>query len=68
MCTIRMNKISQDRKDARPTAKYCVYFLDVQKAYKTVCRNGFWKKWLELGIRGRLSRIMKKMRNVREVL
>ncbi|MEP5445307.1 hypothetical protein, partial [Ekhidna sp.] len=39
---------------------YC-FFLDVQKAYDTVWRNGLWKKLWEIGIRGKMWRMMKKM-------
>ena len=37
---------------------YC-FFLDVQKPYDTVWRNGLWKKLWEIGIRGKVWRMMK---------
>ena len=55
MYTLR--KVIQGRKDAGlPT--YC-FFLDVQKADDTVWRNGFWKNMSEIGVRGKIRRIMK---------
>ena len=54
-----LGKIIQGRKDAGLTT-YC-FFLDVQKAYDTVWRNGLWKKLWEIGIRGKMWRMMKKM-------
>ena len=47
------------RKDAGLTT-HCL-FLDVQKTYDTVWRNGFWKNFLEIGTRGKMWRMMKKM-------
>ena len=54
-----LGKIIQGRKDAALTT-YC-FFLDVQKAYDTVWRNGLWKKLREIEIRVKMWRIMKKM-------
>ena len=54
-----LGKIIQGRKDAGLTT-YC-FFLDVQKAYDTVWRNGLWKKLWEIGIRGKMWRMVKKM-------
>ena len=54
-----LGKIIQGRKDAGLTT-YC-FFLDVQKAYDTVWRNGLWKKLWEAGIRGKMRRMVKKM-------
>ena len=36
-------------------------FLDVQKAYDTVWRNGLWVKLWDLGVRGRMWRVIKRM-------
>ncbi|MEP2874451.1 MAG: reverse transcriptase domain-containing protein [Hyphomicrobiales bacterium] len=36
-------------------------YIPVQKAYDTVWRNGLWKKLWEIGIRGKMWRMMKKM-------
>ena len=52
-----LGKIIQGRKDAGLTT-YC-FFLDVQKAYDTVWRNGSWKNMLEIGIRGKMWGMMK---------
>ncbi|CAB1099601.1 unnamed protein product [Ectocarpus sp. CCAP 1310/34] len=54
-----LSKIIQGRKDAGRTT-YC-FFLDVQKAYDTVWRNGLWKKMWDIGIRGKMWRMLKKM-------
>ena len=54
-----LGKIIQVRKDAGRTT--CCLFLDEQKAYNTVWRNGSWKKLWEIGIRGKIRRKMKKM-------
>ena len=53
-----LRKIVQSRKGARLTT-YC-FFLDVQKAYDTVWRNGLWKKLREAGIRRKMWRMVKK--------
>ena len=52
-----LGKIIRGGKDAGLTT-YC-FFLDVRKAYDTVCRNGLWKKMWEIGIRGKMWRMMK---------
>ena len=52
-----LGEIGQGRKDAG-LATYC-FFLDVQNAYDTVWRNGFWKKMWEIGIRGNVWRMIK---------
>ena len=61
-----LGKIIQGRKDAGRTT-YC-FFLDVQRTYDRVWRNGLWKKLWEIGISGKMWRMMKRRRNVREVL
>ena len=61
-----LGKIIQGRKDAGLKA-YC-FFLDVQKAYDTVWRNGLWKKLWETGIRGKMWRMVKNMTEVRKVI
>ena len=40
------------------------FFFDVQKAYDTVWRDGLWLKWWDLGVKGRMWRIIKKMYEV----
>ena len=37
------------------------FFLDVQKAYDTVWRNGLWFKLWEFGVRGKMWRVIKRM-------
>ena len=52
-----LGKIIQARKDAGRTT-YC-FVLGVQKAYHTVWRK--WFKLWEIGIRGKMWRMMKKI-------
>ena len=54
-----LKKIIQGRKDAGRMT-YC-FFLDVQKAYDTMWRNGLWKKLWKIGIRGKTWGMMKKI-------
>ena len=44
--------------------KTYAFFLDVQKAYDTVWRNGLWVKLWELGVRGKMWRVIKEMYRV----
>ena len=57
--TYTLGKVIQCRKDAGRTI-HC-FFLDIQKAYDTVWRNGLWKKLWEIGFRGKMGRMMKNM-------
>ena len=47
-----LGKMTQGIKDARRTT-YC-FFLDVQRAYDTVWRNGLREKLWEIGVKGRM--------------
>ena len=38
-----------------------VFFLDVQKAYDTVWRDGLWVKMWDMGVRGKLWRVIRRM-------
>src|SRR3569623_161352 len=40
-------------------------FLDIKKAYDTVHRDGIWKRLLDVGIRGKLWRVL---RNLYEIV
>ena len=56
VCTL--NEIVQGR--LREGKKTYAFFLDVQKAYDTVWRNGLWVKLWDLGVRGsRCSELLK---------
>ena len=37
------------------------FFLDVQKAYDTVCRDGLWLKLWDMGVKGRMWCVIKKV-------
>ena len=45
----------------REGKKTYAFFLDVQKAYDTVWHNGLWVKLWDLGVRGRMWRVIKRM-------
>ena len=45
-----LNEIVQSR--LREGKKTYAFFLDVQKAYDTVWRNGLWVKLWDLGVKG----------------
>ena len=37
------------------------YFLDIQKAYDSVWHAGLWYKLWDMGVKGRMWRVIKKM-------
>ena len=42
-------------------------FLDIAKAYPSVWRGGLWKRLLELGVRGRMWRVLRSLYSKYEV-
>ena len=52
-----LNKIAQGRFREDKEA----FFLDVQIAYDTVWRDGLWLKLWDMGVKGRMWRVIKKM-------
>ena len=48
-----LNELVQD--------KWRAFFLDVQKAYNTVWRNGLWLELWEHGVQGKMWRVIKEM-------
>ena len=54
-----LNEIVQGQ--LREGKKTYAFFVDVQKAYDTVWRNGLWVKLWDLGVRGRMWRVTKRM-------
>ena len=58
-CVDNMNELVQGRlKEGKETY---AFFLDVQKEYDSVWRNGMWLKLWEFGIRGKMWRVIKGM-------
>ena len=54
-----LNEIVQGR--LREDKKTYVFFLDIQKAYDTVWHDGLWYKLWDMGVKGRMWRVIKKM-------
>jgi Reverse transcriptase (RNA-dependent DNA polymerase) len=42
-----------------------IAFLDIRKAYDTVCHEGLWKRLLDIGVDGRMGRVI---RNIYQVV
>ena len=58
-CIFTLNEVIQGRmSEGKHTY---AFFLDVQKAFDTVWHDGLWFKLWELGIRGRMWRVIKNM-------
>ena len=57
-----LNKIVQGR--FREDKETYAFFLDVQKAYDTVWRDGMWLQLWDMGVKGRMWRVIKKMYEV----
>ena len=54
-----LNEVVQGRlKEGKVTY---AFFLDVKKAYDTVWRDGLWLKLWEMGVRGKVWRVIKQM-------
>ena len=59
MGCVDMNEFLQGRlKEGKETY---AFFLDVQKAYDIVWRNGLWLKLWEFWVRGKMWRVIKSM-------
>ena len=54
-----LNEIVQGR--FREDKETYAFFLDVQKAYDTVWRDGLWLKLWDMGVKGRMWHVIKKM-------
>ena len=54
-----LNEIVQGR--LREDKKTFSFFLDIQKAYDTVWHDGLWHKLWDMGVKGRMWRVIKKM-------
>ena len=54
-----LNEIVQGR--LRENKKTFPFFLDIQKAYDTVLHDGLWCKLWDMGIMGKMWRVIKKM-------
>ena len=53
-----LNELVQGR--LRENKHTYTFFLDVQKAYDTVWRDGLWLKLWDLGVKGRMWRVIMK--------
>ena len=58
-CSYTLNEIVQGR--LRENKKAYAFFLDIQKAYDTVWCDGLWYKLWEMGVKGRMWRVIMKM-------
>ena len=54
-----LNEIVQGR--LREDKKTYAFFLDIQKAYDTVWHDGLWYKLWDMGVKGRMWHVIKKM-------
>ena len=59
MCLYTLNEIVQGK--LREDKKTYAFFLDIQKAYDTVWHDGLWYKLWDMGVKGRVWRVIKKM-------
>ena len=56
-----LNEIVQGMRRFREDKETYAFFLDVQKAYDTVWRDGLWLKLWDMGVKGWMWRVIKKM-------
>ena len=56
-----LNEIVQGR--LMEDTKTFAFFLDIQKAYDTVWHDGLWYKLWDMGVKGRMWHVIKKMYN-----
>ena len=49
------------KTDRGKIRKHTHCFLDIQKAYDTVWCDGLWYKLWDMGVKGRMWRVIKKM-------
>ena len=56
-----LNEIVQGR--LMEDTKTFAFFLDIQKAYDTVWHDGLWYKLWDVGVKGRMWHVIKKMYN-----
>ena len=54
-----LNEIVHGR--LREDKKTYAFFLDIQKAYDSVWHDGLWYKLSDMGVKGRMWRVIKKM-------
>ena len=54
-----LNEIVQGR--LREDKKTYAFFLDIQKTYDSVWHDGLWYKLWDMGVKGRMWRVIKKM-------
>ena len=50
--------------DFKKVRKHFVFFLDIKKVYDTVWRDGLWYRMWDMGIQGKLWRVIRNIYNV----
>src|SRR5690606_42025528 len=59
-----LSELVQSRKSSGLDSHIC--FLDIRKAYDTVSREGLWKRLLDIGVNGKMWRVIRNMYEVVE--
>ena len=59
-----LNEVIQGR--LQEGKKTFSFFLDIKKAYDTVWRDGLWYRMWEMGIQGKLGRVIRNIYNVNQ--